>query len=37
MRGAHKMCLVKPERKKPILKLGRDRGDNIKMKYKSRA
>lgn len=36
MRGTHKIWLVKPERKRPILKLGRDRGDNIKMKYKIR-
>jgi hypothetical protein len=30
-RGAHKIWLVKPERKRPILKLGREGGDNIKM------
>lgn len=29
--------VVKPERKIHILKLGRDRGDNIRMKYKSTA
>ena len=37
IRGAHIMWLGKHERKRPILKLGGDRGDNIKMKYESRA